>query len=98
MLLSLGLVYVESVFLYDDNPFVLSDSMNDKYKIPFVNACIRAFAKRFSMSNVSAFNYLHRFRGVDFLDEYYEIEHLGSIDDAVDDLIILCKNNGGDIG
>ncbi len=30
-----------------------------------------------------------------FLDEFYEIEHLQSIDDAVDDLIVYCKRNGG---
>ena len=27
--------------------------------------------------------------------KYYEIEHLQSLDDAVDDLIVCCLNNGG---
>ncbi len=69
--------------------------MGDKYKIPYINACIRAFAKRFSLSNTAAFNYLNRFKGIKFLDEFYDIEHLQSIDDAVDDLALLCKKNGG---
>lgn len=30
-----------------------------------------------------------------FLVEFYEIEHLQSIDDAVDDLVVCCQNNGG---
>lgn len=69
--------------------------MDDKYKIPYLNACIRAFAQRFSLSVKSAFLYLHRFKGIHFLDEYYEVEHLQSLDDAVDDLIVLCHKNGG---
>ena len=69
--------------------------MKDKYKIPYINACIRAFAKRFMLSTKTAFEYLYRFKGIDFLVEFYEIEHLQSIDDAVDDLIVCCSNNGG---
>ena len=71
--------------------------MNDKYKIPYINACIRAFAKRFGLSVKNAFLYLYRFKGVNFLDEFYEAEHLQSIDDAVDDLIIICQKNGGQL-
>lgn len=42
-----------------------------------------------------AFMYLLRFKGVAFLVDFYEIEHLQSIEDAVDDLIVCCQNNGG---
>ena len=42
-----------------------------------------------------AFEYLYNFKGIDFLVEFYEIEHLQSLDDAVDDLIVCCLNNGG---
>ena len=52
--------------------------MNDKYKIPYMNACIRAFAKRFQLSVKSAFLYLYHFKGIHFLDEFYETEHLQS--------------------
>ena len=69
--------------------------MTSKYKIPFINACIRAFAARFALSDQSAFRYLYRFQGIAFLDKFYNVEHLQSIDDAVDDLIVVCKKNGG---
>lgn len=69
--------------------------MENKYKIPYINACIRAFAKRFKLSARTAFEYLDTFKGIHFLIEFYDTEHLQSIDDAVDDLIICCKNNGG---
>ena len=73
----------------------LKSNMDNKYKIPYINACIRAFAKRFRLSVHSAFEYLYNFKGIHFLVEFYEIEHLQSIDDAVDDLIVCCQNNGG---
>ncbi len=69
--------------------------MGNKYQIPYINACIRAFAKRFQLSVKTAFEYLYNFKGIDFLIEFYEIEHLQSLDDAVDDLIVCCLNNGG---
>ena len=75
--------------------FFLNSFMGNKYQIPYINACIRAFAKRFNLSVQSAFEYLYHFKGIDFLVEFYEIEHLQSIDDAVDDLIVCCQNNGG---
>ncbi|MDD5862072.1 MAG: DUF3791 domain-containing protein [Prevotella sp.] len=60
-----------------------------------MNAVIRAFAKRFGLDLQSAFHYLWNFRGIRFLNDYYDIEHLQSIDDAVDDLSALCMKNGG---
>lgn len=71
--------------------------MNNKYKIPYLNACIRAFAERFNLSVKKAFLYLFRFKGIAFLDECYEVEHLQSIEDAIDDLIVLCHKNGGQL-
>ena len=66
-----------------------------KYQIPYTNACIRAFGRRFSISIKDAYKYLRKYKGIGFLVEFYEIEHLQSIEDAVDDLIVFCHNNGG---
>ena len=66
-----------------------------KYKIPYTNACIRAFGPRIHLPDKEAFMYLLRFKGVAVLVDFYEIEHLQSIEDAVDDLIVCCQNNGG---
>lgn len=43
----------------------------------------------------AAHEYLDQYKGLDFLVEFYGIEHLQSIEDAVDDLIVCCQNNGG---
>lgn len=41
---------------------------------------------------------LDRFKGLEFLLDFYPTLHLQSIDDTVDDLIIMCKKNGGTLG
>ncbi|MBR1465908.1 MAG: DUF3791 domain-containing protein [Bacteroidaceae bacterium] len=72
--------------------------MADKYQIPFINACIRAFARRVGLPVKNVFQYLDRFKGVSYLIDFYSAVHLQSIEDTVDDLIIICKKNGGRLG
>ncbi len=68
-----------------------------KYQIPFTNACIRSFGERFGLPTRNAYLYLKHFKGIEFLIEFYDTLHLQSIDDTIDDLITLCKNNGGQL-
>ncbi len=72
--------------------------MEDKYQIPFTNACIRSFGDRFGLPTRNAYQYLKRFHGIDFLVQFYSTLHLQSIDDTVDDLVAVCKKNGGALG
>lgn len=72
--------------------------MADKYQIPFINACIRAFARRVGLPVKAVFQYLDRFQGVTFLVDFYSTLHLQSVEDTVDDLIVMCKKNGGTLG
>ena len=66
-----------------------------KYEIPFLTTCIRAFSRRFSLTRQAAFRYLHEHKGLAFLIEFYDVEHLQSIDETIEDLLIVCKQNGG---
>ena len=66
-----------------------------KYEIPFLTACIHAFGERFGLNRQTAFRYLHKYKGIAFLIEFYDVEHLQSIDETIDDLIVLCQKNGG---
>jgi len=66
-----------------------------KYEIPFLTACIQAFGHRFSMTRQAAFRYLHEHKGLEFLIEFYDVEHLQSMDETIDDLLIICQKNGG---
>ena len=62
-----------------------------------VIAAISEFAKAHYISVREANNYLIRFKGIDFLTEHYDAEHLLSFDDSVQDLTQVCLNNGGGI-
>ena len=71
--------------------------MADQYKIPYLNAVIRIFGSRFDLTVQQAFRYLYNFKGIQFLLEYYDVEHTLSIEDTVDDLIKVCQKNGGEL-
>ena len=64
-------------------------------RIAYLVACVGAFAERFGISNQHAYRYLKTYKGTDFLREFYDIEHTFSIEDAVDDLTMICQRNGG---
>ena len=59
------------------------------------HAYIQAFGRRFAMTRQAAFRYLHEHKGLAFLIEFYDVEHLQSMDETIDDLLIICQKNGG---
>lgn len=69
--------------------------MEEKYKIPFINACIRSMGHRFNLPTKNTYLYLKHFQGIDFLLKFYNTLHLQSIEDTVDDLVIICQKQGG---
>ncbi|SFU75246.1 DUF3791 domain-containing protein [Butyrivibrio sp. M55] len=66
-----------------------------KKKINYTVVCVNEFADKFNIDSKDAFTYLYDYKGIEFIKENYDIEHTLSIDDAVDDLILICRNNGG---
>lgn len=70
-------------------------SREERNRISFYIACIGSFAERFSVSNAFAYNYLCQYKGMDFIYDFYDVEHTFSIEDAVDDLQMVCHRNGG---
>lgn len=66
-----------------------------KYEIPFINLIIRTFATRFELTRHAAYEYLQKFKGLAFLIEFYDVEHLQDVEETVDDLVFYCKKHGG---
>lgn len=64
-------------------------------RMEYFAACIGEFAHAFGLQPRSAFDYLDKYRGIDFLCKCYEAEHLVSFQDAVADLASVCRRNGG---
>ncbi len=66
-------------------------------KIRFMNLCIVEFGKKFRMPADIAFNYLKRYKALEFIDEHYEAQHLLPLADTLNDLRDYCRRNGGTI-
>lgn len=69
----------------------------DKDIIDYVMTAIIEFARKHGLTIREASNYLNRFKGIDFLTDFYDVEHTLSFNDCVDDLTVICQNNGGEI-
>jgi len=70
--------------------------MTDK-RVQYYVLCVSAFSNKKNLNRCEAYNYLYEYKGIDFLIECYDAEHTLSLDNAVEDLTRVCKNNGGSI-
>ena len=70
-------------------------SEQTRKQVNYTVACIHEFARRKRISQKDAFFYLHRYKGISFLNEFYDVEHTLSLDDAMEDLEAICRQNGG---
>lgn len=74
---------------------MMENNRSNYNRITYFIYCINKFAAKHKLSAKDSFNYLHEFGGMLFLDEFYDVEHLLSFNDAIEDLTLVCKNNGG---
>ncbi len=63
--------------------------------INFLVVCTSDFARRHKMDASSAYHFLSIHGGISFLIHHYDIEHTLSLDDTLDDLELVCHQNGG---
>jgi hypothetical protein len=54
--------------------------------------CIQAFAERFELTRQEAFLYLQEYKGLEFLIEFYDVEHLQSIEETIFSSKITSEN------
>lgn len=66
-------------------------------KIDYLIALISEFAKAHQLSTQAAYLYLNKFSGLNFADEFYDVNHTLSFDNVVEDLTLYCKKNGGQL-
>ena len=70
-------------------------SEQTRKQVNYTVACIHEFARRKEISQKDAFLFLQKYRGISFLNEFYDVEHTLSMNDAMDDLESVCRTNGG---
>lgn len=71
--------------------------MKDIKESNYAVVCINEFARSKFLTPKEAYIYLRNYKGIDFLKQNYDIEHTLSFENAVEDLTIVCQNNGGTI-
>lgn len=70
-------------------------SKNTIDKINYFVALITEFATAHQISTSQAYEYLQRYKGLDFVDRFYDVEHTFSFDNTVEDLTAYCNRMGG---
>ncbi len=63
--------------------------------LDYMVVCISEFASHYKIHMREAYLYLQQNKGLDFLREFYDVEHTLSFDDVIEDLTAICKKNGG---
>lgn len=71
----------------------MSKSIKDR--LDYLIALISEFAATHKLSSQQAYRYLQQYKGLDFVEEFYDVEHTLSFEDVVEDLTIYCKRMGG---
>lgn len=60
-------------------------------------AVVSEFAASKKLTPKQAFNYLLRFKGMQYLESYYDVLHTLSFEDAIEAMTSVCRQNGGKI-
>ena len=63
--------------------------------IEYIVALINEFAKKFGLSDAQAYRYISRFKGIELIEEHYEIMHTLDFSETVNSLAIYCNRKGG---
>ncbi len=67
----------------------------EKNLLDYIVVCISEFASRHQINMQDAYIYLRNNKGIEFIKEFYDVEHTLSFDDVMDDLTLICQKNGG---
>ena len=65
--------------------------------VEYIVALINEFAKRYALSDAQAYRYISRFKGIELIEEHYEIMHTLDFSETVSSLAIYCKRQGGEL-
>lgn len=66
-------------------------------KINYMIAIISEFARAHGLSSQESYGYLQKYKGLDFIEEFYDVEHTLSFDDVIEDVTNYCRRMGGQL-
>jgi len=66
-----------------------------RHWIEYMNMIIFEFAGSYKLPVKEAYSYLKQYGGIDFLNEFYDVEHTENPYYTVRTLLNVCRNHGG---
>jgi len=66
-----------------------------KNRIDYFVMIMRDFGDAHHLTPRQAHNYLRHHKALDYMEEFYDVEHTLSPEDTLNSLDIICKRNGG---
>lgn len=70
---------------------------NVKDKLEWTVIFVTEFGKKHGLTLKQSFNYLLRYKGIDFVERHYDYLHTQSFVSTVDDMTAYCHKMGGGI-
>lgn len=67
----------------------------ERKQINYAVGCVSEFAHRHNLTVKEAFQFLDKYKAIEFLKENYDVEHTLSLEDALSDMLFICEKNGG---
>lgn len=68
-----------------------------KDKLEWTVIFLLEFGRKYGLTMKQAFNYLSRFKGIDFIDRHYDYVHTQSFASMVNDIAEYCHRQGGEL-
>lgn len=72
-------------------------SRSELYKLKYTIALIAEFSKKYNIEERQAYNYLKRFKGMRYLNSFYDVLHTLSFEDAIETMTTVCNQHGGQL-
>ena len=69
--------------------------MNTKKECYYFIMIMNQISKKYNMPIYEIYKYLYSYKGIEFLQEFYDVEHTLNTDDVIDDVMAICNKNGG---
>lgn len=67
----------------------------NREKIEWTLIFVYEFGRRYGLTTKQAFNYLKRYKGIDFVDRHYDYVHTQSFESMINDISEYCRLKGG---
>lgn len=66
-------------------------------KIEWTLIFVAEFGRKFGLTVKQSFNYLTRYKGIDFIDKHYDYVHTQSFQSMINDIGDYCHRKGGEL-